>query len=163
MMIEAIILWTGVIALFLLGIVGIFVPVVPGIGLVFGGVLLYAIATGFETISTATVIVFGVLTLLAWLADYMGAAIGAKYGGGKGPTVIGSMLGALLGLIFGGPVGLFVGAFVGALGGALYEGQTMEKASRAAIYSVIGMLGATVVQLILAVSIIVAFVIVVLI
>jgi len=38
----------------------------------------------------------------------------------------------------------------------------MEKASRAALYSVIGMVGATVVQLVLAVTMIVAFIIVVL-
>jgi len=161
-MIEGVVLWIGVVALFGLGLVGIFVPVVPGVGLVFAGILFYAWATGWETISVTWVAVFGVVALLAWVADYIGAAAGAKYGGGKWPTVLGSVIGAVAGLILGGPLGLFIGAFAGALGGALYEGQSMEKASRAALYAVIGMVGATVVQLVLAVAMILAFIIVVL-
>jgi len=160
-MIDQIVLWVGVTTLFVLGLVGIFVPVVPGVGLVFAGVLLYAWATGWETISVAWVVGFGVVALLAWVADYIGAAAGAKYGGGKWPTVLGSVIGAIAGLILGGPLGLFIGAFVGALGGALYEGQSMEKASRAALYAVVGMVGATVVQFLLAVTMILAFIIVV--
>lgn len=161
-MIEGVGLWIGVVALFALGLVGIVVPVVPGVGLVFAGILFYAWATGWEAISVTWVAVFGVVALLAWVADYIGAAAGAKYGGGKWPTVLGSVIGAIAGLILGGPLGLFIGAFAGSLGGALYEGKSMEKASRAALYSVIGMVGATVVQLVLAVTMIVAFFIVVL-
>lgn len=161
-MIEGVVLWIGVMALFMLGLIGIFVPVVPGVGLVFAGILFYAWATGWEAIGVTWVAVFGMVALLAWVADYIGAAVGAKYGGGKWPTVLGSVIGAVAGLILGGPLGLFIGAFLGALGGALYEGNSMEIASRAAMYSVIGMVGATVVQLVLAIAMIVAFIIVVL-
>ena len=48
---------------------------------------------------------------------------------------------------------------IGALAGALYEGKDLEKAGVTATYAFIGILGATLVQALLAISIIIAFLI----
>lgn len=144
-------------ALFLFGLAGIFIPAVPGIALVFAGVLVYAVATGFTSISVPTVIGLGAAALLAWLADWFGAAAGARLGGGGKWTVLGSVVGLLVGLLTSGPLGVVIGAFLGALAGALYEGKTGGQAGRAAVFSVFGLLGATLVQFVLAVGIIAAF------
>lgn len=154
---TSLLLWSITVALFLIGFFGIFVPAVPGIGFVFAGVLFYAISTQFANITLTTVIVLGIITALAWSLDYVGAIIGAKAGGGKKFTIIGLTVGALLGLISFGPLGLLIGTLLGAITGALYEGQDANKASRAALFSILGIIGAKAVQLLLAITIITVF------
>ena len=154
---PSILLWLIVILMFLVGLAGIVIPFLPGIALIFGGVLVYAVATGFATISKSTLIIIGILTLIAWLADYYGGAVAARLGGGGKWAAAGSILGLICGLIIAGPVGLFVGAFIGALLGALYEGKDTQRAGTIALLSVVGTLGATVVQLLLGIAIILAF------
>jgi len=150
-------LWLIVILLFALGLIGVFIPALPGVVLVFSGVLLYAVATSFANISATTVVVFGIVAAVAWLVEYLGAVLGVKMGGGGRLATLGLIIGALLGFISGGPVGLLIGMLLGSFLGATYEGSSTSKASRAAIFSVLGLLGAKVLQLLLAVGIIVAF------
>jgi uncharacterized protein YqgC (DUF456 family) len=57
-----------------------------------------------------------------------------------------------------GPLGLLVGAVIGAVVGALYEGKSIDKAGKVALFSLLGVLGAKIVQLVLALSVIVAFI-----
>lgn len=151
------VLWLLTLFLFCLGLMGIFIPAVPGIGLIFAGVLLFAWVTGFGVISTTTVIVVGIVALLAWLADYVGALMGAKMGGGKWRTLAGTFLGGVLGLLAAGPAGLVLGVFIGAMVGAFSEGMSVEGASRAALLALVGLIGATFVQFVLAIGIIAAF------
>jgi len=159
---AALVLWAITILLFAAGLIGVFVPALPGIGLVFAGALFYALATNFATVSNTTIIVFGVIALLAWLTDYLGAMVGARLGGGRAFTMLGMVMGAILGVFTGGPPGLVIGALVGALLGAMYEGKTAHQAGRAVLFSFLGMIGARVLQLLLAIGMIVAFLIAVL-
>ncbi|MFH1354124.1 MAG: DUF456 domain-containing protein [bacterium] len=154
---SILLLWLIVAFLFITGLAGIFIPILPGVGLVFLGILIYAVATNFASISTATIIIFGVVAILAWLIEYIGAAIGVRAGGGGKFAMIGLIIGALLGFISAGPVGILAGMLLGSFLGATYEGSSTNKASRAALFSVLGLLGAKVLQLLLAVGIIVAF------
>lgn len=144
--------------LFLGGIMGTVVPGVPGIGLIFLGVLLFAWNTGFSLISGMTVAIFGLVALLAWGTDLMGSMVGAKVAGGKKWALFGTILGALMG-IMAGPPGMMLGAFVGGFLGAVLEGANHQKALKVALFTVVGILGATVMQLMLAVAMILAFLI----
>lgn len=159
---SAAVVWIITAALFTLGTAGIFIPGLPGVWFVFGGVLFYALVTGFEAIGPLAVVVFGGLALLAWLSDYLGAIVGARLGGGRALSLGGMGLGALVGGVFGGPPGVVLGALAGALAGALGEGKSWPAARRAAIWSLLGMAGAKVLQLAIAVGIIIAFLIIVL-
>jgi len=154
---ASVLLWLAVVGLWLLGLLGIVVPVLPGIGLVFAGILLYAVATGFAQISVTTVVVFGVIALLAWLTTFYAGAIGAKVSGGGRYAAGGTLVGAIGGLLLVGPPGLLAGAFLGALAGATYEGRSPGQASRIAVLSLAGTLSAALIQLLLAVSMIIAF------
>lgn len=151
------IVWVVTAALFIVGLAGVVIPVLPGIGFVFAGTLVYAWATGFSTISPLTIVVFGLLALLAWLADFWGASVGAKVGGGKTYALIGTVIGAVVGAVAVGPLGLLVGAFLGAMVGAVTEGATHQQALKVAALSVVGIVGGTVVQFLLSVAMIVAF------
>lgn len=160
---SLILLWVLTIGLFILGVLGVFVPFLPGIGLVFAGILLYAWMTNFSVISLGAVIVFGVVTFLAWLVEYLGSILGARFGGGGRYAMWGSLLGGLMGLVFVGPLGLLLGVVVGVVAGALYEGKNLNQAGKTAFFSILGILGARIIQLIMALSVIVAFIVAVII
>ncbi len=149
-------LWLGVALLFLTGLAGIFVPFLPGIAFVFGGILLYAAVTGFSHISVTTVVVLGIVAIAAGILDIYGSAIGAKIGGGKKKAIIGSLVGAVVGLLLG-PGGLLVGAMVGAIVGAWQEGNDWQKSVRIAMWSLAGALAVTAVQFVIALAMIVSF------
>lgn len=116
------------IALIIIGIVGTVLPVLPGVPIVFGGMLLAAWADHFAHIGTFTLVVLGVLTALALILDFVAGMLGAKRVGASRYAVVGAMLGTLFGIFLGLP-GLLLGPFVGALLGELLAGGTLHKAT----------------------------------
>lgn len=154
---DPVLLWGATLILFFVGLGGILIPALPGIGFVYAGILLYAFSTNFASISVAMTAVLGILTIVALLMGYIGSAIGAKVSGGKTYAVVGTLIGTVLGTITGGPLGLFIGAFVGGLIGAMTEGHGKMQASKIAALAVVGILGASVIQFILALAMIAAF------
>lgn len=150
------IIWLVTLLLFAAGIFGTFIPALPGIGLIFAGILWHAWTTGFTTLSGTTVLVFGVFALLTWLANFAASSMGARLGGGSYRAMMGTTVGAIVG-IFWGPVGIMCGAFIGALLGALSEGQSTQKASKVALWSVVAVLGASLMQAVLGIALILAF------
>lgn len=159
---PTVLLWLLVMTLFVLGLVGTVVPILPGIALVYGGVVLYAAVTGFREVSLWTTLGFGAVALLTWLATLIGPAAAAGRAGGRGKTVVGTVIGMLLGLFTFGPLGLVTGAFLGALAGALVEGRSLDQAAGVAAQSILGAFAASVVQFLLALVLIGAFFIAVL-
>jgi uncharacterized protein YqgC (DUF456 family) len=110
--------------LVVVGLVGTVLPALPGLPLVFAGMLLAAWAGGFEQVGVATVAVLGVLTLLALAIDFWATAHGARRVGASRLAIIGAIVGTFAGLLFG-PIGIFVGPFVGALVGELLHGRRL--------------------------------------
>lgn len=150
-------IWLITIACLVIGLLGTFIPLLPGLGLIFIGILIFAIATNFTVITLSTVIICGVVALLASLASYFAGAVGAKVSGGSRRAVGGSLLGSVVGMVLLGPLGLPVGTFVGALLGALTEGRSLKKATLTARHAVIGLLSATLIQFVIGVSLIITF------
>ncbi len=112
--------------LVLIGVIGTILPILPGLPVVFGGMLLAAWAGNFEQISMATIVVLGILTLLSLAIDFLATALGAKRVGASRKALIGAVLGTFAGIFFG-PVGLFVGPFIGALAGELLHGRGLDQ------------------------------------
>ena len=100
--------------LVLVGMAGIVLPALPGIPLVFAGLLLAAWVDGFRHIGVPTLVVLGLLTLLSLAIDFWATAVGARRVGASRLAVLGAVIGALAGLWFG-PIGLFVGPFLGVI------------------------------------------------
>ena len=100
---------------------------------------------------------FGVVAFLTWLAQYYAGSITAKLGGGRRYSVLGALGGALIGVFLFPPVGLVVGAFAGAVLGALYEGRDTKAALTIGLTATIGVLGAVMLQLVIGISMIIAF------
>ena len=116
------------------GCVGCIVPILPGVALAYAGyVCLYFCS--YSDISVAWLVVFGVLTLIVSVLDYVLPSYMTKKFGGSKAGERGSMAGVLAGFIFG-PVGIIVGPFIGAmLGELIYDGSDRQRAIRSGLGS----------------------------
>ena len=128
------------ILLIIIGLIGSFVPVIPGpISAWVALLILYQtsfVSPDFPFLVTTFSVAIGVFIL-----DYFIPIIGAKKFGGTKSGIIGTTLGLLIGLIFMGPLGIFLGTFCGALVGELvYNPNDKRTALMAAAGSLIGFL-----------------------
>jgi uncharacterized protein len=137
------IVWFVIAALLIVvGFIGTILPAVPGVPMVFCGMLLAAWADRFAHVGTFTLLVLGALTVFALAIDFIAGMLGAKRVGASRYAVIGAALGTLAGLFLG-LIGLLIGPFVGALVGELVAGGSLRKATGVGVGAWIGfMLGA---------------------
>ncbi len=113
------------IALVVVGFAGIILPALPGVPLIFAGLLCAAWADDFQRVGVWTLGILGILTLVSIAADLWATAIGAKRVGASRPALIGTVLGTIIGLFFGLP-GLFLGPFAGAVIGELVHHRDLR-------------------------------------
>ena len=135
--------------LVLVGLAGVILPALPGLPLVFIGMLVAAWAGDFERIGVVPLVLLGLLTLLSIVADFVATAAGAKRVGAGPIAVWGAALGTLAGLFFG-PIGLLAGPFLGALLGELWHTRALRRATHVGLATWVGLLLGTVLQLALA-------------
>jgi uncharacterized protein YqgC (DUF456 family) len=133
--------------LVLVGLAGVLLPALPGLPLVFAGLLLAAWAGGFEQIHVATVVVLGLLTLLSFAVDFWATAHGARRVGASRKALVGAVLGTFAGLFVFPPFGLFAGPFVGALLGELLHGRELRQAAKVGFGTWLGIVLAVVLKL----------------
>lgn len=124
------------------GVLGSFLPALPGPPLSWLGVLCLYFVNGIEWNWWLLGITL-FLTLLAVVLDYVIPAQGTKRFGGSKYGIWGTNIGLLVGLFippFGFIIGPFVGAFVGEM---IYNSQDSSRALKAATGSFIGFLAST--------------------
>lgn len=132
--------------LVLVGVAGVILPALPGLPLVFAGMLLAAWAGDFQQIGWVTLVILGLLTLLSVGVDFFATLVGAKRVGASKKALLGAVLGTFAGLFFG-PIGLFAGPFVGALLGELWHGREIGQAAKVGFGTWLGILLGTVLKL----------------
>ncbi|MGH8032678.1 MAG: DUF456 domain-containing protein [Luteimonas sp.] len=108
------------------GLAGIVLPAIPGIPLIFAGMLLVAAVDGFQRVQWGWIAILGVLTALSLAVDVWATAVGAKRVGASRTAIVGAVLGTVVGIFFG-PIGLFAGPFAGALLGELWHGRHLDS------------------------------------
>ncbi len=140
--------------LIVVGLVGIVLPALPSLPLIFGGMLLAAWAGGFARVGVGMMVALGLLTAFSMGMDFWAAAIGARRVGASRLAVIGALVGTVGGLLLG-PVGLLVGPFAGALIGELIHGRSLDaaqlgKATRIGIGTTVAMVLGVALKLMLA-------------
>ncbi|WP_457615888.1 DUF456 domain-containing protein [Lutibacter sp.] len=132
----------------ILGIIGSFLPILPGPITSWIGLLLLHLTKAVPQNWTFLGITLGIAVLI-WIIDYFIPAMGTKKFGGSKFGVIGSMLGLIVGIVFLGPLGIIIGPFLGAfLGELLKDSKNTNKAFKAAIGSFIGFLTSTLIKFI---------------
>lgn len=123
--------------LVIVGLAGIILPALPGVPLVFIGLLVAAWTEGFERVGWLPLVVLGVLTLISVVIDVLSTVIGAQKVGASKLALLGAAIGTVVGLFFM-PIGLFVGPFAGALVGEYVHGRQLGQATKVGIGTWLG-------------------------
>ncbi|MGM5469442.1 DUF456 domain-containing protein [Flavobacteriaceae bacterium LMO-SS05] len=134
----------------ILGIIGSFLPILPGPLSSWVGLLILSFTNAIPMTRTFLILTFSV-ALLIWVLDYMIPAMGTKRFGGSRAGIIGTSLGLIVGLLVPIPGGIVIGPFCGALIGELVNKSEFNKAVKAALGSLLGFLASTFIKFIVAV------------
>ena len=137
-------------AFMILGIVGSFLPILPGPLTSWVGLLILHFADGIE-LSQTFLIGTLLFAIFIYILDYIIPAIGTKRFGGSRAGMIGTTLGLIVGLLSPIPFGIIVGPFFGALIGEMIHRKDMNKALKAAFGSFLGFIASTFLKFIVAV------------
>ena len=131
-------------ALLVIGTLGCFIPVLPGPPIAYAALFL-AYAAG--TVSGATLLVAGAVTIGVLVLDCFVPAIGARKFNCSKAGIFGCLLGTIIGLFFL-PFGIIVGAFLGALlGEILVARKNLGSALCGAFGAILGYLAGIVLKL----------------
>tara|TARA_B100001175_G_scaffold312271_1_gene317973 strand:+ start:133 stop:735 length:603 start_codon:yes stop_codon:yes gene_type:complete len=126
--------------LIIIGLVGCFIPIIPGpITGWFGFLFLNQIEQ--IKLSTLFLVLTFIIAFIVFIIDNIIPVIGAKVFGGSKKGIIGAGLGLIIGIIFLGPFGLIVGPFLGALFGELINGRNnLFHSFKAAFGAILGLI-----------------------
>ncbi|MFP5381224.1 MAG: DUF456 domain-containing protein [Gammaproteobacteria bacterium] len=151
-------LWLLAALLIAVGFAGLVLPMLPGIPLVFAGLVLLAWAEDFAYVGWLTLGLLGVLALLSYGVDFLASALGARRFGASPRAIWGAALGAVVGLFFGLP-GIVLGPFAGAVIAEFSRRATVGAATRSGIGAVAGLLFGALLKIALAFTMVGVFVI----
>ncbi len=142
------------VAFILIGIVGVIVPILPGILLIWLTVLAYAILEGFQSIDWITFTVITLIALGTGTADIWMSLFGSKTGGASFLSMVYGLVGAIIGVfalsivapLVGSLFGGILGYSAGVLLGEYQKQRDWNLAIRASVGGLAGWGVATVVQ-----------------
>lgn len=155
-----ILLWIVIVALFLLGFVGVFLPVLPETIFLWIGFLLYHFFLADPGMGLPASFWWGmvVLSLLMFGADFLSNLYFVKkYGGSKWATLA-VVVGLLLGFAVFPPFGMLFLPFLLVLAVELFlENKQFDRALKVALGTLVAFLGSTVVKVVIQLVMIVWF------
>ena len=134
---QLLIIFAGL--LMVLGLIGSFLPILPGPLTGWGGLLILYLIPSIN-LSMTTIIVTLIVAILIWILDYVIPAIGTKRFGGTKAGMIGTTIGLILGILSPIPGGIILGPFAGAFVGERLNKADTKTALRAAFGSLLGFL-----------------------
>ena len=135
--------------LILIGLVGVIMPYLPGVPVAWLGLFIYAIGTDWERLSVTTIVVFGAITVLALLVDFIAPLLGAKKYKASKWGIIGASIGLFLGIIIFQIWGIILGPLLGALIGELIAGKSTDIALKSALGTFIGFIFGTLMKVVI--------------
>ena len=153
---TTLVFWLVALLLVGTGLIGLFLPVLPGAPLIFAGLVIAAWAEDFHYAGLWTVVLLAILTLLTSAVDFWATIFGAKKFGASKRAVIGALIGLVIGIFLGFP-GIIFGPFIGAVVGELSAQKDVKQATRAGIGATIGLVLGAAIKLALALTMIGVF------
>ncbi|MBE6302003.1 MAG: DUF456 family protein [Parabacteroides distasonis] len=135
---DIILIILGIVCL-LLGMVGCFLPVLPGPPLSYLGLLLLHWTEQIH-FSTTSLLIWLLLVIVVQILDYISPVLGTKYAGGSKWGNRGCIIGTVAGLFVFPPWGILIGPFVGAVIGELISGKQSVDAVQAGLGAFLGFL-----------------------
>lgn len=150
-------LWVVAVLLVVVGAIGTVLPALPGVPLIFIGVLLAAWAEDFTRIGGWTVGVLAVLAVIGMVVDYVAASMSAQRAGASRQGIIGAAIGTVAG-IFTGLWGLVFMPLVGAAIGEFLAHKDALRAGKVGVATWFGLLVGTAVKIAVAFTMIGVFI-----
>jgi hypothetical protein len=151
------VLWILAVLLILIGVAGTLLPALPGIPLIFGGVLLAAWIEDFQRIPGWILGVLAVLAVIGIAVDYVAAALSARRVGASRAGIVGAALGTVAGVVTG-LWGLVFMPLVGAAIGEFIAHRDALRAGRVGVATWFGLLIGTAVKIAVAFTMIGVFI-----
>jgi len=145
------------IVLLLSGILGCFIPVIPGPPLAYAALLLVSIFTDYK-FEDSFLVQWAGIVIAVTVADFWLQVYGVKKFGGTKKAINGTMIGLFVGILVPIPLGFIIGPFAGAFIGAyMDEKDDMFKVLKIASGALIGFIGGLVLKLVVCVYLIYKF------
>jgi uncharacterized protein YqgC (DUF456 family) len=136
------VIWIILGAVFVIaGLVGAFLPIVPGLPLSYVGLLILQLLHAPFSI-TFMLVWLGVVIVFGFVLDNVIPAWATKKSGGTAYGVTGSVIGLIAGLFFP-PIGFIAGPLIGAFVGEMISGQKSDRALKSALGAFAGFMAAT--------------------
>ena len=131
----------------LLGIIGCFVPIMPGPPISYGALLLFHFSTSYS-IEEDILWLMAFIVIAVTVFDYWVQIYGVKKFGGTKKAVNGSIIGLIIGFFFLPPFGIIFGPFLGAfIGARMEEGSDINKSIKIALGALAGFMVGTMLKL----------------
>ncbi len=129
-----------VLSLFLfVGVVGTFMPIIPGTGIILLGALLHGLVTDFSPINQPILLILLALFVAAQVGQYIITILGSRKFGSTKYGIIGAGAGMLAGFFFPIPGGIFAGTFCGAfLAELIFALKDLKDAVKAGTGALLG-------------------------
>ncbi len=148
--------WTLIIILFILSFIGIVLPIIPGISLIWGGVLVYHFFIN-PLAGLNFWLTFIVLTVFIIIVDYVASSTWVKRWGGSKAGAWAAVGGMLIGPFIFGPIGVIIAPFIFVTIVEMLRGVGFSKAIKIGFASLIGFLGGSVLKIVFQLIIIAIF------
>ncbi|MGY5848819.1 DUF456 domain-containing protein [Salegentibacter sp. F14] len=139
------------------GILGSFLPILPGVPVSWLGLLMFYLAPSIP-LNYVFLGVTLVIALLIYMLQLVIPAMGTKRYGGSKTGMWGATIGLVIGIFTPIPFGIVIGAFVGAFIGEIIRNSDSRSATRAAFGSFVGLLASTFMEFLVAVVFLLLFI-----
>ena len=135
----------------LIGIIGSFLPIIPGPVSSWLGILLLNLTSAVEFNLNFVLITFTVAVSVGIL-DYIIPILGVKRLGGSRSGQIGTTVGLIVALVVLGPIGIIIGPFMGALLGEMSTKKSFQNSLKPAFGSFIGVIAGSIIKFLISLS-----------
>lgn len=155
-MATTVVFWLVIIVM-VIGVLGTFLPILPGAPLIFLAALGYGFYEGFRQVTPVTMMILFILMSVTLVVDYLAGVIGAKKYGATRWGTWGSFIGGIVGVVFFNIFGLIIGPLAGAVTGEILSGQKPAEALRVGLGTILGLAGGAVLKFIISLSMFILF------
>jgi len=136
--------------LVILGFLGIVLPFLPDLILIFAGALILGIFTHFEKVTPLMLVIFGIFAGLSFLLDYLSGILGAKKFGASVAGMVGTVVGLIVGIALPGFIFIIIMPVIGSIVGELLSGREIGQASKVGLGNFLGFLFSVFIKVLLA-------------
>ena len=144
------------------GVIGAFLPGIPGMTIILAGVIIWGMIQGFDAIGIALAVTIGIW-VISFGVDFLATIWGMKKTGASKWGQIGAIAGMIAGFLgllptipIGGPlgplIGIFIGPLIGAMIGEYLYCRRVKKAFKAAMGVLLSTLVGNMIQGFLAIA-----------